>query len=376
MSGVSSVKNAPSEHCSNSFNLTKVGGFSESASSGGTQLKNVNYVKSPVRTRVFTNSTLNKRSIDSMLAKGNKVRILNTMGASLHNPKKVNQGCSIEKQVNVTSQSKEPFVYSKSVRHEGVVQEVDTELSAVSANLESTMAKKCMEKAVGRPNQAEPQRVHIESGVSDTSNEQHASNNIRALLFDINGLDDDKFVNTMFNKTVNEITKHQAELSCQNYAMWKQQSKFDFGFVPLPDFIIVPKHEGLNIEVADPVELHKLVKNSGTYNFLGLKIPLQGQMNVQQWENKLVGYWDMQLLELIRYGFPIDFNRQSPLRWEDKNHNSQDVDAYLSEELEFSAIMGPYDKSPIENCHFSPFLTRENCNASHTARARFCTKWT
>ena len=174
-----------------------------------------------------------------MLAKGNKVRILNTN--SLHNPKKVNQGRSIEGQVNITSQSKEPFVNSKGVRHEGVVQEVDTGLSAVSATLESTMGKKCIEKSVGRPNQVEPPKVHIESGVSDTSNEQHGRNNTHALLFDINGLDDDKFVNTMFNQTVNEITKQQAELLCQNYAMWKQQSKFDFGFVPLSDFIIVPK---------------------------------------------------------------------------------------------------------------------------------------
>ena len=91
------------------------------------------------------------------------------------------------------------------------------------------------------------------------------------------------------------------------------------------------------------LELHKLMKASGTYNFLGLKIPLQSQLNVDQWEKQLEGYWDTQLLELIKYGFPMDFNRQSPLRWEDKNHNSalqfpQDVEAYLKEEIQFGAI--------------------------------------
>ena len=65
-----------------------------------------------------------------------------------------------------------------------------------------------------------------------------------------------------------------------------------------------------------------VVKSSGTYNFLGLKIPVQSQLNVAQWENNLEVYWDTQLVELIRYGFPIDINRCSPLRWEDKNHNS------------------------------------------------------
>ena len=38
-------------------------------------------------------------------------------------------------------------------------------------------------------------------------------------------------------------------------------------------FIAVPNHEGLSIDIADPIELHKLVKSSGTYNFWGLKNP-------------------------------------------------------------------------------------------------------
>ena len=196
-------------------------------------------------------------------------------------------------------------------------------------------------------NQPEPIAIQTESGVSDTSNECHVENDTHVLIYDINGSDEDKFVNTIFNKGLNEITKRQAELSCQNYALWKQQSRFDFGLVPLSDFISVPKHEGLNIGITHPSELHKLVKASGTYNFLGLKIPVQSQLNVRQWERNLEGYWDTQLLQLIRYGFLIAFNRQSPLRWEDKNHNSalqfpQDVEAYLKEDVEFSPPFHPF----------------------------------
>ena len=190
------------------------------------------------------------------------------------------------------------------------------------------------------------------------------------MLYDTNGLDDDKFVNTIFNKGLNEVARRQAELYCHSYRLWKQQSKFDFGFVPLSDFIQAPNHEGLKTDITDPSALHKLMKASGTYNFWGLKIPVQSQLNVDQWEKQLEGYWDTQLLELIKYGFPMDFNRQSPLRWEGKNHNSalqfpQDVEAYLKEEIQFGAIQGPFTKSPIKNCHFSPFLTREKSNASH-----------
>ena len=65
----------------------------------------------------------------------------------------------------------------------------------------------------------------------------------------------------------------------------------------------------------------------------------------------------------IYFGFPIDFNRDSVLRWKQKNHNSAiqhpgDVDAYLQEEIQYQAIMGPFEACPIPNCHFSPFLTR------------------
>ena len=47
-----------------------------------------------------------------------------------------------------------------------------------------------------------------------------------------------------------------------------------------------------------------------------------------------------------------------------ENHSSalqypSHVDAYLHEETEYSAILGPIGKNPIKNCHFSPFLTQE-----------------
>ena len=41
------------------------------------------------------------------------------------------------------------------------------------------------------------------------------------------------------------------------------------------------------------------------------------------------------------------------------NQFPQDVEAYLAEECRFEAILGPFDSSPIDNCHYSPFMTRE-----------------
>ena len=64
------------------------------------------------------------------------------------------------------------------------------------------------------------------------------------------------------------------------------------------------------------------------------------------------------------FGFPLDFNRTSPLRWEGQNHKSamdhpKDIEAYLAEEKSFNAIVGPFKDHPCPKGHMSPFMTRE-----------------
>ena len=88
------------------------------------------------------------------------------------------------------------------------------------------------------------------------------------------------------------------------------------------------------------------------------------------WENQLQDYWDVQLLQLLKFGFPLDFNRASELKHDNKNHTSAtkfpaDVDAYLSEEIKYGAILGPFSHCPITDCHFSPFMTREKSTSTN-----------
>ena len=87
-------------------------------------------------------------------------------------------------------------------------------------------------------------------------------------------------------------------------------------------------------------------------------------------KKELVGYWDTQLIDLLYFGFPLDFNRGSPLEWEGSNYKSAteypwDIDAYLSEELQFKAIVGPFDQHPCPGGHISPFLIREKPNSEN-----------
>ena len=78
----------------------------------------------------------------------------------------------------------------------------------------------------------------------------------------------------------------------------------------------------------------------------------------------LQGYWDVQLIDLLRFGFPLEYNRSFTLCCERENHASaiqypSHVDAYLQDETKYGAILGPFSTNPMSNCHYSPFLTRE-----------------
>ena len=98
------------------------------------------------------------------------------------------------------------------------------------------------------------------------------------------------------------------------------------------------------------------------------RIPVQSQLNVNAWKRYLTNYWDSQLIELIQFGFPLDFNRSSPLIHEPGNHKLAvefpvDIEAYIEEEKKYGALLGPFDCHPIPSGHCSPFMTRANPNS-------------
>ena len=145
---------------------------------------------------------------------------------------------------------------------------------------------------------------------------------------------------------MNRQLRCHAELNCDDYKKWKRQTSFDFGFKPFGEFVSADTSVQSKTVTDDPIHLHRIIKNSGTYNYLGCRIPIKSQLKVDAWARELEGYWDTQLLEFLTYGFPLDFNRDSKLRCEGGNHNSalqfpKDVDAYLQEETKFKAIIGP-----------------------------------
>ena len=131
-------------------------------------------------------------------------------------------------------------------------------------------------------------------------------------------------------------------------------------------------------EVPNIIQAHKLIRNSGLPNFLGLRIPVATRLKVDTWRYYLSDYFDHQLSDLIQFGFPLDFDRDRVLGLTEDNHPSakkfvEDIDAYIAEELSYGVMMGPFDVPPFA-LHISPFLTREK-PGSDTRRTIMDLSW-
>ena len=206
-----------------------------------------------------------------------------------------------------------------------------------------------------------------DSDVAREVNSGHVEQTCFKPIYDVNNcIIDDKYLNTILTKRV-KFTEGDSKPDV--FSQWQSQVDFDFGFVPMGDFIL-PVNSDSGEKVDCPVHSHKMVKQSRIPNFLGCRIPVMSQLHVDKWEKELKDYWDSQLIHLIKYGFPLDFNRGCSLVSDHINHKSalqypNDIDNYLSEEISHKAIIGPYTVNPIQGCHVSPFMSREKSGSTN-----------
>ena len=177
------------------------------------------------------------------------------------------------------------------------------------------------------------------------------------------------YINSILIRSCHDF-KTVANCNAKSYKMWKSQTDFEFAFIPLGEFRLSDSTEVHVMSDYCPIKAHNIVKSFHKPNYLGARLKVDSQLNLEAWKAELHDYWDSQLIDLLYFGFPLDFNRNSPLRWEGENHKSalnfpRDIEVYLNEELHHKAIVGPFEGHPCTGGHISQFLTRENLNSEN-----------
>ena len=128
------------------------------------------------------------------------------------------------------------------------------------------------------------------------------------------------------------------------YQKCKKQIGTKFGCVPLVPIYVYRGPTRHWDCIPYVLTAHKLIRQSELPNFLGLRIPVQTSLNVNTWRCHLVDYFDQQLPDLIKFGFPLDFDRSRDLQSTFVNHASarlypDHVDKYIEEEVGISSLL-------------------------------------
>ena len=91
-----------------------------------------------------------------------------------------------------------------------------------------------------------------------------------------------------------------------------KQSDFQFDFIPKVNSKWQPTQSMWLTQICS---LKCMRLSSRLKNFLKATY-VMSQLNVEVWQAPMKDYWDQQLLQLLRFGFPLDFNRNGPLHLE------------------------------------------------------------
>ena len=104
------------------------------------------------------------------------------------------------------------------------------------------------------------------------------------------------------------------------------------------------------------------------YNFAQARMPVPSALNIPQWREWLIVYTDRAIVDYLEYGWPVNFDRRSPLVVTYHNHPLPDqfpgdVEHYIHTELGHGALLGPFKEPPMGLRHLSPLITQPKRDA-------------
>ena len=112
------------------------------------------------------------------------------------------------------------------------------------------------------------------------------------------------------------------------------------------------------------VAANLLIQESGKLNVDSCKIKVKSNWNFESMQKQLANYHDKEVIELLKYGFPIECNTQGQGRVH-PNHrgvqnNPQVIRKYIKKQLQAGTMIGPFKENPFGNrAIFSPMNTRD-----------------
>ena len=129
------------------------------------------------------------------------------------------------------------------------------------------------------------------------------------------------------------------------YQLCNAQNGVQFRAIPLTSIKLFTGDLDYYNDISDIIQAHGILRGS-LPNFLDARLPVTIRFNIQAWKHHLARYFD--LVDLIQFGFPFDFDRTCVLGRTKKNHTSaiklpQHVDNSIQEELSFQALAGRFD---------------------------------
>ena len=116
-----------------------------------------------------------------------------------------------------------------------------------------------------------------------------------------------------------EKLKNARQMASLKHAF--QQNKGKFGFMPVSDIPARVKDRSTNQSV-HIIDAHKLLAKDGRPNYRGLQIPVKSSLNYEKFTSYLKNYWDWQLPLFIKFGFPLDIDRNKEIVSDQRNHKS------------------------------------------------------
>lgn len=107
-------------------------------------------------------------------------------------------------------------------------------------------------------------------------------------------------------------------------------------------------------EFQEFINVCEKVEKSGEPNFIGCRSPLDTHLQLDEWERLLENYEDKEVVELLKFGFPISFEGDLDLcedvviqNHKGANEQQEFVSCYLEKEVAAGHMMGPFKSNPF-----------------------------